>query len=190
VSTLAWLFIFAGIVVIRSVSKGRGITDIPGDLGDLLTAALTNDPKALRAVLARGNADLATPVNIDPAAPSNGPFPTEDTYNLGTLVDPKLIVIANEVGRRHRISKIIGYRPFEGKYGDDAHSSGKAIDMFVTSKSAGDAIAADLLANASRYHITYVIWYQRIWYPSKGWTTMPDRGSANNNHMNHIHVNV
>lgn len=71
------------------------------------------------------------------------------------------------------------------------HLAGLALDFMVfTDRAKGDAIAAYAIANHQRLNIGYVIWYQRIWYPSRGqWTQMPDRHSVNLNHMNHVHIN-
>jgi hypothetical protein len=39
--------------------------------------------------------------------------------------------------------------------------------------------------------VKYIIWRQRIWYPSSGtWRGMADRGSATANHYDHVHVSV
>lgn len=192
-STLAWLLIFGGLLVIRSVSKGRGITDIPGDMGDILTGVLTNDPAKIKDVLKRGSSSATDPVTYTSPPGKAADVPALGTgatsYMLGA-VDPKLIPIANALGSQFHVKTISGYRADNGGYGDKDHASGKSIDMFTSSKMQGDAIAAELTSNPAKYNIKYVIWYQRIWYPGSGWRTMPDRGSDNNNHKNHVHLTI
>lgn len=78
-----------------------------------------------------------------------------------------------------------GYRPGDG--GD--HGSGRAVDIMVTG-ARGDAIAAWLQANAGTLGIKYLIWKQRIWMPGRDWRMMSDRGSATQNHYDHVHVSV
>lgn len=52
-TTAGWLLIlFAGLLV-RGVIKGRALTDLPGDLGDLFTAAVTGDNVKLAEVFSR-----------------------------------------------------------------------------------------------------------------------------------------
>jgi hypothetical protein len=79
-----------------------------------------------------------------------------------------------------------GFRP-----GDMDHGSGNAVDAMVSSRSTGDAVASYVMAHASELNVKYIIWYQRIWYPSSGtWKSMEDRGGVTANHMDHVHVSV
>ena len=78
-----------------------------------------------------------------------------------------------------------GYRP-----GDMDHGSGNAVDTMISSRSQGDAVAAFVMAHASELNVKYVIWRQRIWYPSGTWRAMEDRGSPTANHYDHVHVSV
>lgn len=73
------------------------------------------------------------------------------------------------------------------------HSSGKALDIMTSDVTLGTRIAEFLRANAGRLHLYDVIWRQHIFTPeraSEGWRLMPSRGSANADHMNHVHVSV
>ena len=73
------------------------------------------------------------------------------------------------------------------------HSSGKALDIMTSDVQLGNAIAAFLQAHASELDIFDVIWRQRIWTTQRagdGWRSMPSRGSATANHMDHVHVSV
>lgn len=93
-------------------------------------------------------------------------------------------VLCTAVENKFDLGAIGGYRPNAGE-----HSTGQAID-FMTSGSKGDAIAAFVQANASRYNVKYIIWEQRYWAPGEGWSMMEDRGSATANHYDHVHVTV
>lgn len=77
------------------------------------------------------------------------------------------------------------------------HNTGRAVDIMIpdykSNAALGQAIAEHLRANASRLGITYVIWNQQIWSVQRsreGWRRMPNRGSDNANHKNHVHVSV
>lgn len=70
------------------------------------------------------------------------------------------------------------------------HPSGRALDFMTTNRGYGDSIANMLISRAGELNIEYIIWYQRIWFPGKGWRSMAGRGSATANHMDHVHVTV
>ena len=73
------------------------------------------------------------------------------------------------------------------------HSSGKALDIMTSDVGVGNSIAAFLQAHASELDIFDVIWRQQIWTTQRagdGWRSMPSRGSATANHMDHVHVSV
>ena len=72
-------------------------------------------------------------------------------------------------------------------------SSGKALDIMNSDVTLGNQIAAFLQAHASELNIFDVIWRQHIWTTQRagdGWRSMPNRGSATANHMDHVHVSV
>lgn len=73
------------------------------------------------------------------------------------------------------------------------HASGKALDIMNSDVALGNQIAAYLQAHASELDIFDVIWRQHIWTSQRagdGWRSMPNRGSATANHMDHVHVSV
>jgi len=73
------------------------------------------------------------------------------------------------------------------------HASGKALDIMNSDVTLGNQIAAFLQAHASELNIFDVIWRQHIWTTQRagdGWRSMPNRGSATANHMDHVHVSV
>jgi hypothetical protein len=72
------------------------------------------------------------------------------------------------------------------------HGAGRALDIMCTG-SLGDAIAAYVRSNASRFGVSEVIWARRIWTvqrSSEGWRPMEDRGSTTANHYDHVHVSL
>jgi hypothetical protein len=66
------------------------------------------------------------------------------------------------------------------------HPRGLAVDLMARGAD-GDRIAACALANRRALGVEYVIWEQRINFGS-GWERMEDRGSATENHVDHVHV--
>jgi hypothetical protein len=73
------------------------------------------------------------------------------------------------------------------------HSSGKAIDIMTSDVALGNAIAEFLKAHAAALDLYDVIYRQHIFTQERageGWRSMPDRGSATANHMDHVHVSV
>lgn len=73
------------------------------------------------------------------------------------------------------------------------HSSGKALDIMTSDVQLGNAIASFLQAHAAELNIFDVIWRQQIWTTQRagdGWRSMPNRGSATANHMDHVHTSV
>lgn len=86
--------------------------------------------------------------------------------------------------------KSYGGRRYSSVVGNASdHYTGKALDIMITG-STGDRIADYVIDNASELNVKYIIWEQRIWYPGKGWSGMSDRGSATQNHFDHVHVSV
>lgn len=52
-TTAGYVFLLVAALLARALSKGRTITDVPGDLGAFFTALISQDPKALKEVLSR-----------------------------------------------------------------------------------------------------------------------------------------
>jgi len=71
------------------------------------------------------------------------------------------------------------------------HPSGLALDYMVMSNATlGDAIARYHIDHWDELGVEYVIWEQRMLSsPGGSWQMMADRGSATENHMDHVHVN-
>ena len=101
-------------------------------------------------------------------------------------VKPWVFAAFKEIQAKYPCNSVYG-NPSTGK---PDHIAGLALDfMVMTDRAKGDAISSYAIANYKRLGIGYVIWYQRIWYPSRGWSAMADRGSDNANHKNHVHLN-
>ena len=97
------------------------------------------------------------------------------------------LVVLNAI--RDHFPEIHSYGGFRA--GDMDHGTGNAVDTMISSRAQGDAVAAYVMQHAAELDVKYVIWYQRIWYPSSGtWKAMSDRGSPTANHMDHVHVSV
>ncbi|RKS09733.1 hypothetical protein DFP74_5476 [Nocardiopsis sp. Huas11] len=80
----------------------------------------------------------------------------------------------------------------------DDHGTGQACDFMVAvigsypsegNRATGNAISQYAIDNAGRLGVKYIIWEQRIWQPTTGqWKPMGDRGSATENHYDHVHI--
>ena len=93
-------------------------------------------------------------------------------------------------------------RPPEHLY---EHPRGRACDLMMSSgvasgaeRARGDAVAAYVQAHASEFHVIYIIWFNRIWYPSNGnipwnqWRCYNDCGltDVTARHEDHVHVSI
>jgi uncharacterized protein YgiM (DUF1202 family) len=124
-----------------------------------------------------------------PKGPSTAPCPD---YAGGSGMESGL---TNNAVRVHRavcaaFPSVTTYGGIRGGSGN--HGTGHAVDIMV-SGGTGDAIAAYVRAYAAQLGVTEVIWEQRIWTTqraSDGWRWMSDRGSATDNHYDHVHVTV
>jgi hypothetical protein len=102
-------------------------------------------------------------------------------YALGT-VKSHVKKAADALGPKHGYSVIYGYRPF-GSVPNSDHPKGLALDFMSTNKAKGDALVADLIANASAYSVKYIIWWRRIWQDG-AWKAY----SGPSPHTDHVHV--
>lgn len=132
---------------------------------------------------------------VVPAAPSGRAAAGPAAYDAhryaaaarASGLGPNAAVVYSAVRTAFGITNIGGYRP--GDSGD--HGTGHACDIMITSRAQGDAVAAFVMAHASEFHVTYVIWRQRIWFPgTSSWRPMADRGGITANHFDHVHVSV
>ena len=85
-----------------------------------------------------------------------------------------------------QLDSIGGWRPPDGF---NEHSSGEALDIMVQG-ALGDQVNQWLLQNADALGLQYTLWQQQNWKPDGSVSGMEDRGSATQNHMDHIHARV
>ncbi|WP_156996693.1 hypothetical protein [Knoellia aerolata] len=104
---------------------------------------------------------------------------------LGLGVHRSAARLCTAVQQRFGLTSIGGYRAGAGE-----HGTGQALDLMVSSRSQGDAVAAFIKANVASYNVEYLIWYQRFWEPGGTWDPMDDRGSTTQNHKDHVHVTI
>jgi len=95
-------------------------------------------------------------------------------------------VVYSAVRSTFGITNIGGYRAGDPR----DHGTGHAVDVMITNRATGDAVAAYVIAHASEFHVKYIIWRQRIWFPGGSWKAMADRGGVTANHYDHVHISV
>ena len=127
-----------------------------------------------------------------PAAPDYAGLAVAKSENAG--LQPQTAAFKEEIANLFGITSFSGYRP--GDSGD--HGKGLAIDFMVPEGSElGDKIAEYAIQNMASRGISYIIWKQRFYAPfdskygpANTWNPMPDRGSATENHYDHVHVSM
>lgn len=112
-------------------------------------------------------------------------------------VKPHVRPVAEEIDARWDMYNIWGVG------GSQDHLLGLALDFMLYTRDGnsirtqeGNEIAAYFVQNSNRLNVSYVIWRQRIWNPSRdpqgaswdNWRRMEDRGDPTQNHMDHVHV--
>ena len=132
-------------------------------------------------------------VDATPTTPS-----TATQYSVGD-VQPQTAVVANTIGQMFGIRSVGGWRAATSVYDDlrYGHSVGLALDFMISDIDngpvVGDQVATYLQQNAASLGVAYIIWQQAIWSPDRageGWRPMADRGSATQNHMDHVHLSL
>lgn len=103
-------------------------------------------------------------------------------YHLGKVA-PDVAKAAQYFGGKYGIKTIYGVGP--GSVPGSDHPHGLADDFMVYgNKKKGDALASDAIKNYKAWNIKYVIWYDYIWHPGRGWS----KYSGPSNHEDHVHV--
>ena len=88
------------------------------------------------------------------------------------------------------IRTIGGVRPDSLKW----HPNGQAIDVMIPDpsspqgKALGDAVLRFALAHTHQFNLNHVIWHQTLYNPDGSSQLMENRGSATQNHMDHVHI--
>jgi hypothetical protein len=103
--------------------------------------------------------------------------------NLG--LDASAARLCSAVDSVFHLHAIGGFRANAGE-----HGTGQAVDLMISGRSQGDAVAAWVQAHVGEFDVKYIIWRQRYWEPGSSWDPMEDRGSPTANHMDHVHVTV
>lgn len=103
-------------------------------------------------------------------------------YNLGR-VSGNTASAADYFGRKYGIKSVGGYRDHGSVPGSD-HPKGRALDFMTSNKKTGTALAQDVIRNAKRWNVKYVIWYRYIWHPGRGWKAYNGPSA----HTDHVHV--
>lgn len=119
----------------------------------------------------------------------------QSRYGLGAVQDVTRTV-ANTLGPEFGFKTIGGYRASNSR-DPEGHPSGWALDFMTNDipdgRATGQRLANYLTANAKSVGLKYVIWEQRVWSLARedeGWRPMEDRGSATQNHMDHVHLSL
>lgn len=105
-------------------------------------------------------------------------------YLLGA-VKPHVKAAADSLGPKHGIRVIYGWRAV-GSVPNSDHPKGLALDFMTSSKAQGDALANDLITNASAYGVKYLVWWEQSWNPKRG--TWVKYTSTTNKHRDHVHA--
>lgn len=102
-------------------------------------------------------------------------------YHLGK-VSTNTAAAADYFGNKFGIKTVYGFGA--GSVPGSDHPKGRALDYMIKSRSQGTALANDVIKNASKWKIKYVIWNRYIWNPQQGW----HHYSGKNPHTDHVHV--
>lgn len=119
---------------------------------------------------------------------ATGPGPDLRTVTTGGSggLTPAATALRKDIMARFGVTDIGGYRPEDG-YGE--HSTGRALDVMIGNDQAkGTAIKDYCVQNAVNFGLKWCIWQQALWYPDGRRQGMENRGSATQNHFDHVHV--
>jgi hypothetical protein len=159
------VLMLASIVPVADTSEPEppevDVSDLLKAVGLADVARQADELREAREAAARCNADLDGLGRVKP-------WVREAARFLSCLFDEPTLI---GVSRRSR---------------DSDHPTGLALDLMVRGER-GDRIAQCALENREALGIKYVIWKQRVNY-GDGWERMEDRGSATENHFDHVHI--
>src|SRR5882724_1370710 len=93
---------------------------------------------------------------------------------------------ADALGSKFGIKTVYGKGP--GSVPGSDHPKGLALDFMINNTSNGKArgtqLANYVISNYKALNVKYVIWYDYIWHPGRGWS----KYSGPSNHEDHVHV--
>lgn len=81
-TTLGWVFVLVAGLLLRGMTKGRGLTQLPTDMADLFNAVVSQDGAGVASVLAR-TGDSQQPTQASPGAMGSGPAPASPGSSAG-----------------------------------------------------------------------------------------------------------
>ena len=180
--------------VVATVYRGATLQTTGVTQGDRLQVIYQG---AVRWVFKAYTSAGSTGNNVIEGGGSTTTPPGVTTSGINQLNGNAKSVFNHVIATYPQIRTIYGWRASSNWSSD--HPNGRAVDIMIPNWSSqssidvGWAIAKDFAANASKYNVSYIIYRQQQYnaaYPSRGWRTMEDRGSATENHMDHVHVSV
>lgn len=173
-NTVAYILILIGFVIIRSVSKGRMVTDIPDDLGDMFVALVTSDTAAMREVLARSG-DTNTP-SVASSVPISAaePTPLGNTPTVSAADKAGLVAFGKQLQEMgYRVSEHPAFGGVEPVHvRNSQHYRSEAIDVNADTGFRGGEKAA--LDNANKFALN--AGFKTLWQVA--------------GHYDHLHVAV
>ena len=155
-TTIGWVLILTAALVVRGVTKGRSITDIPGDLGDMFIALVEFDPKALQAAASR------TGETNTVAAVANSPAVEVSASAAGHSADQKaLIAFGKQLqAQGYKVSENPAFGGVtKGVHVENSkHYSGDAIDVNCDGCKGGEKAALDKANAAAKSYGFKTLW--------------------------------
>lgn len=170
-NTLGWVFVLIAALIVRGVSKGRSLTDIPKDLGDAFIAVITSDPKSLAAALNRtGDSQTATATDT----PADAGTPVAVAAATGTADKAGLVRFGKQLqSMGYQVSEHPAFGGVHPVHADGSqHYIGEAIDVNADTGFRGGEKAA--LDNANR--MALAAGFKTLWQVA--------------GHYDHLHVAV
>lgn len=152
-NTVAYVLILLALFIIRGVTKGRSIAELPQDLGDLFIAVVRNDQAAVKNVLSRTGTtnDLSSTASATADLSGTGHH-FADLVAFGHYVQG--------LAPYYKVSEhpaFGGVTPGAHVAGSD-HYKGKAIDINADSAPGGEKKALDRVAALAKADGFYVLW--------------------------------
>jgi TP901 family phage tail tape measure protein len=170
--------------------KGSSTVRGPGGTDNVLAMLTRGEGVVTTTGMANGGNGIVAALNAGWVPPVDYLKSMLPGYAQG--LNPGANMLRSEVMRRFPEISEVGGRRADSL---PEHPSGNAIDIMIPGwdgpegKLLGDNVAGFVASNAEALGLTHFIWRQRLYQPGDTTgTEMPDKGSDNENHMNHIHV--
>lgn len=167
---------------------------ISSALSEAQRRAQENASKARNTFLEQRAAAPASPGGAPIPAPAGGAIPAFFPGAAGAYT-PAMTWLRDYARNQWGLSNIGGYadRNVAGTNKKSDHGSYRALDFMVgNDRAKGDQIANYVINNHDKFGVKYVIWYDRIWSPGRGWRPYrhPSGNTSNPTlqHRDHPHV--